>query len=159
MNRRFYCSDLVVHPGRKDIKKWDIKNGIPKELENPDLVFLDPPYWIQAKNKYSESSDDLANMPLDEFYNVFFKFLGLLANWKVKRIAVVIQPTQYLNINHELEDHIFKFHEFLLDKYQIEMRYILPYSTEQYNAQQVEIMKKEKKALNLIRDLVIWKIK
>jgi len=159
MNRRFCCSDLVVHPGRKNIEKWNIQNGLPINLEKPDLVFLDPPYWIQAKNKYSKSSDDLANMPLDEFYNAFLKFLGLLANWKIKRIAIVIQPTQYLNKNHDFEDHIFKFNEFLSDKYNIEMRYILPYSTEQYNAQQVEIMKKEKKALNLIRDLVIWKIK
>jgi len=158
-NRRFYCSDLVVHPGRKDIEKWNVQNGLPKDLKKPDLVFLDPPYWIQAKDKYSKSSDDLANMPLDEFYNIFNNFLKLLINWKVKKIAIVIAPTQYSNINHEFEDHIFKFHEILSANYRIEMRYILPYSTEQYNGTQVEIMKKEKKAINLIRDLVIWDLK
>lgn len=158
--RRYYCSDLVVMAGREDdIKERSIQQGIPKELKKPDLVFLDPPYWKQAKNKYSKLDSDLSNMGLEDFYKTFETFLKELIRWKVQRIAIIIAPTQYPNKNHEFEDHIFKFNQILSSKYQIEMRCVIPYSTEQYNGTQVEIMKKEKKPLNLIRDLVIWALK
>lgn len=160
MERNFYCSDLNIFPGReKEISKWDIASGLPDNLTKPDLVFLDPPYWRQAKGRYSDVPNDLGNMNINKFYSIFNNFLKLLMDKEINKIAIVIAPTQYPNENHEFEDHIFKFHEILLDKYQIEMRYVLPYSTEQYNGTQVEIMKKEKKAINLIRDLVVWALK
>jgi len=95
-------------------------------------------------------------MHLDEFYRTMEKLLGELKRRKVPRVAIVIQPTQYANDGHEYEDHIFEFHRMLADKYRIEMRYILPYSTQQYNAQQVEIMKEAQKCMALHRDLVVW---
>lgn len=54
---------------------------------------------------------------------------------------------------------MFDFDKMLTGKYDIEMRYILPYSSQQYNAQMVEKAKAENKTLGLNRDLVIWKIK
>lgn len=157
--RRYYCSDMNARPGREDVmKKWKIQQGIPKNLPLPDLVFLDPSYWIQAKEQYSKSPDDLANMSLDKFYDTFLTFLGLLLKWKVKRIAIVIQPTQYAN-NLEYEDHILEFAEFLSSKYRVEMRYILPYSSQQYNPQQVDKIKEEKKCLVLHRDLIVWRLR
>jgi hypothetical protein len=80
-----------------------------------------------------------------------------LVKRKVPLIAVVIQPTQYAN-DMVFEDHIFKFHEMLMKKYVIEMRYILPYSTEQYNAQMVNKAKETNACLCLNRDLVVWKL-
>lgn len=158
--RRYYCSDRIVKPGReKDIKEWDITNGLPPDLPKPDLAFLDPPYWKQAQGKYSNDPTDLGNMTLEDFYATMQNLLRELKRRKVPRIAIVIQPTQYANDNHKYEDHIFVFHDFLKDKYEIEMRYILPYSTQQYNAQQVEIMKNERKCMVLHRDLVVWKWK
>ena len=160
MNRQFYCSDLNIFYGREnEIKKWDIANGLPDDLEKPDFVFLDPPYSQQAKGQYSESPNDLGNMSLNDFNSVFNKFINLLMGWSINKIAIVIAPTQYPNEGHKFEDHIFGFHETLSNKYQIEMRYVLPYSTEQYNGNQVNIMKAEKKAINLIRDLIIWVLK
>jgi DNA modification methylase len=156
--RRYYCSDMIVKPGReKDIIQRNIQDGLPGDLQKPDLVFLDPPYWIQAEGKYSDKPDDLGNMGLNDFYSIFQKFLSVLINKKVKRIAIIIQPTQFKN-NFVFEDHIFKFNEILSDKYNIEMRYILPYSSQQYTPQAVEIAKEKQKCLTLNRDLVIWKI-
>lgn len=162
MFRKCICSDLNPDKSREEIVKHDIQDGLPNELSyiRPNLVFLDPPYWLQSKNKYSTYKNDLANMNLEDFYSTIEDFLKKITAKKPNRIAIVIQPTQFLNENHKFEDHIFKFDK-MLDryKYDIEMRYILPYSTQQYNAQQVDIMKEEKKCLTLHRDLVVWKIK
>jgi DNA modification methylase len=157
MLRRYYCTDRIVKPGREaDIKQHDINTGLP-EMQKPGFVFLDPPYWRQAKGKYSDDSEDLGNMSLDDFYKAMRKLLGEIEAWKVKTIALVIQPTQYSNDEHVFEDHIFEFDK-LLPNYKIEMRYILPYSSEQYNAQIVTTMKDEKKCMVLNRDLVVWSL-
>jgi DNA modification methylase len=158
MFRRYYCSDLIPKPGREaDIKQHDITAGLPAGLPKPDLVFLDPPYWRQAEGKYSDLPSDFGNMDLIKFYDELEKLICSLRKWKVKRIAVVIQPTQWKNENHAFEDHIFRFHEMLFEDYEVEMRYILPYSTQQYTPQIVEDAKKESVCLALNRDLVIWK--
>ena len=80
-----------------------------------------------------------------------------LTGRNIERIAIVIQPTQYSN-QFKWTDHVFDFHK-MLPKYEIEMRYILPYSTEQYTPQIVNAAKDKNKCLGLNRDLVIWKIK
>ncbi len=159
MLRRYYCTDLIVKPGReKDIMQHDITKGLPDGMPKPDLAFLDPPYWKQAEGKYSDSASDLANMSLDDFYSALGKLFNELTVRGVERIALVIAPTQYPN-DLNFEDHIFKFDKMLDGKYEIEMRYILPYSTQQYNGTQVEIAKEKKICLNTIRDLVVWRLK
>jgi len=159
MLRRYYCTDLIVKPGReKDIMQHDITKGLPDGMPKPDLAFLDPPYWKQAEGKYSDSASDLANMSLDDFYSAMGKLFNELTVRGVERIALVIAPTQYPN-DLNFEDHIFKFDKMLDGKYEIEMRYILPYSTQQYNGTQVEIAKEKKICLNTIRDLVVWRLK
>lgn len=159
--RRYYCSDFKVTPGREeDMKQWKIQDGLPDDFKGirPNLVFLDPPYWKQAKGRYSDSKDDLANMSLSDFYSTIENFLKKIIAKKPDRIAIVISPTQFPNKNHEFEDHIFKFHEMLVKYgYRIEMRYQLPYSTQQYKDIHVNIMKDEKKCISIVRDLVVWK--
>ena len=156
MFRRYYVSDRKVVPGReKDIKQWDIKNGLPDDLQKPKLAFLDPPYWKQAEGKYSDDNEDLGNMNIEQFNNSMGYLLSELTKRKVERIAIVIQPTQYKN-NFEWIDHVFDFDR-MLNKYEIEIRYILPYSSQQYNAQMVDRAKEEKKCLALHRDLIIWR--
>ncbi|WP_420264077.1 DNA methyltransferase [Candidatus Magnetominusculus dajiuhuensis] len=156
--RRYYCSDRIVKAGREDdIKLWDIANGLPNDLQKPDFVFLDPPYWKQAEKMYSEDKECLGNMSLDDFYATLEKFLKELIGRKVKRIAIVIMPTQWKN-DKKYEDHIFKLAKVFNGKYEIEMRRILPYSTQQYNAQMVEKAKEEKICLVTHRDLVVWRL-
>ena len=158
MFRRYYCTDRIVKPGReKDILEHDIKNGLPDNLPKPKLVFLDPPYWKQAEGKYSDSKNDLGNMTLDDFYSSMDMLFKELTARKVERIVIVIAPTQYPN-DMQFEDHIFKFNA-MLNKYEIEMRYMLPYSTQQYNGTMVDRAKGEKICLNIVRDLVVWRFK
>jgi len=158
MHRRYYVSDRKVIPGREsDIREHDIANGLPEDLQKPNLVFLDPPYWKQAVNKYSEDSEDLGNMTLEEYNLSMQKLFDALSDRKVERIAVVISPTQYPN-DFEWVDHTYDFDK-MLKNYSIEIRYILPYSTEQYNGTMVNKAKERNKCLSLNRDLVVWKRK
>lgn len=158
MFRRYYVSDRKVIPGReKDIREHDIKDGLPDDLPKPKMVFLDPPYWKQAENKYSEDKTDLANMSLDDFYKSMKLLFDNISDRKIDKIALVISPTQYPN-DLNFEDHVFKFND-MLSKYEIEMRYILPYSTQQYNGTQVEIAKERNICLSRNRDLIVWRKK
>ena len=158
--RRYYVSDAFPLELRKDeIKQWKIQDGLPKDMPTPDFVFLDPPYWLQAKEKYSKDKDDLGNMNLDGFYESLSNFIkALKTKMKDGYVGFVISPTQYPNKNKEFEDHIIKIMT-MFEKYGFKevMRYMLPYSSEQYNGNQVDIAKKEKICLSLIRDLVVFK--
>jgi hypothetical protein len=158
MYRKCIVSDRKPDKSRPEIFEHDITRGLPDGMPKPDLAFLDPPYWKQAEGKYSDSASDLANMSLDDFYSALGKLFNELTVRGVERIALVIAPTQYPN-DLNFEDHIFKFDKMLDGKYEIEMRYILPYSTQQYNGTQVEIAKEKKICLNTIRDLVVWRLK
>ncbi len=155
-NRRFYCSDLT--PTNKNIREWDINRGLPEDLPEVDLAFLDPPYSLQAVGMYSDKTNDIGNVSIEDFYKSMSLLLSALSEKKAKKIAIVVQPTQYNN-NFKFEDHIFKFNEMLSGQYDIEMRYILPYSTQQYTPQQVEKAKENKICLVLNRDLVVWQLK
>ena len=159
--RKYYVSDRKPIETRKDIIKWDIIEGLPKDLSSPDFVFLDPPYWKQAEGKYSKDKQDLGNMDLTLFYETLNIFIKELKK-KIKGngyVAFVIQPTQWNN-DKKFEDHIIKITKMFNENgFEEEMRYCLPYSTEQYNAQMVEVAKKEKICLNIIRDLIVFKRK
>jgi len=161
--RRYYVSDRKPIPAREEeIKKQDIKDGLPNDLPNNiKLVFLDPPYWKQAENQYSKDKEDLANMPLDKFYEGIMDFIK---NVKKKlandgKIALIIQGSQWKN-NLILEDHAFEIAK-RMDKlgFKIQQRIICPYSTEQYNAQQVNKAKEKKICLQTYRDLIVFEKK
>ncbi len=158
MGRHAYCYDL--NPARDNISQHDIADGLPDGLPDKiDLAFLDPPYWAQAARKYSEDDSDLGNMDFQAFNAVMHELVLNLTACHCTRIAIVISPTQWPTDNHRFVDHIFDFHSFMDERYQIEMRYLLPYSTQQYNGTQVNIAKKEKIPLSIIRDLVVWRLR
>jgi DNA modification methylase len=157
--RKYCVSDLNPIETRDDIPKHDIMKGLPEHIPSKiNFVFLDPPYWRQAEGEYSKDKEDLGNMELDNFYeSIEFIAKELKKKMKEGYVAFVIQPTQWKN-NKVFEDHIFKIiNMFEKNGFKEDMRYVLPYSTQQYNAQMVEITKKEKLCLNLIRDLVVFK--
>jgi len=157
--RKYFVSDRKPIDLRKDeIKKWDIKDGLPKDLPAPQLVFLDPPYWKQAEGRYSNDKEDLANMSLEKFYSSLEAFLKELKK-RMKPgsfVALVIQGTQWKN-NLKLEDHAFKLYKVLEKYFEFEQRIVCPYNTQQVNAQMIEKAKKEKILLALYRDLLIFR--
>ena len=158
--RRYFVSDRKpIVEREKEIRLHDIKDGLPKPPQWKDvkLVYLDPPYWKQAENQYSQDADDLANMPIEQFRKTLS---GLVKSYASKLtdayIALIIQPTQWKSENKEFTDHI--AHLLRDVDLPLETRISAPYSTEQYNAQQVEWAKKNKKLLVISREILVWRV-
>jgi DNA modification methylase len=158
--RKYCVSDLNPIETRDDIPKHDIMKGLPEHIPSKiNFVFLDPPYWRQAEEKYSKDKEDLGNMELDNFYeSIEFIAKELKKKMKEGYVAFVISPTQWPNENKEFEDHIIKvINIFQSNGFKEDMRISLPYSSEQYNGTQVNIAKEKKMLMSLIRDLVVFK--
>ena len=162
--RRYWVSDRLPIVERLDIRKADISEGPPKLAErwgDVGLLYLDPPYWRQAENRYSQDADDLANMPLDEFYNSLCGFTLACAE-KMRsgsHVAILIQPTQWKNENKEVVDHVFDLLVRLTGKkLKLKMRVSCPYESQQCTAQQVEWAKENKQVLIINREMIIWEV-
>lgn len=161
--RRYWVADRLPNKARTDIRTADVTDGPPAYLPWRDvaLVYLDPPYWRQAKDQYSTDAEDLANMELDAFYAVLVKGVKAYAD-KMRNgshIALIIQPTQWLADEKKTVDHVFDLVSRVGNgKLRYAERIICPYQTEQYNPQQVEWAKAEKRVLTLNRELIIWEV-
>jgi len=161
-NRRYFVSDIqpVEISLQKGMRTHDITTGLPEGLPRPKLVFLDPPYWKQAKGQYTDKPTDLSNMELPVFYQQFEAVFKLLKNKVVDGgfVAFIIQNTQWLNDNKKTEPHSHKIWN-IAEKagFTFEALIHVPYSSEQYNAQQVNYAKEHKLFLELNRELVILK--
>src|ERR1700704_3604499 len=60
MGRRVWASDLHPSTPTLPIHEHDATDGWSAEApRKADLVILDPPYWQQAKGRYSDDLDDL----------------------------------------------------------------------------------------------------
>jgi len=160
-NRKYYCSDRIVKQGReKDIIKHDIINGFPENLPEVDLIFLDPPYWILAKKEYSEDESDLGNMTKEKFYDTIKMIINESKKREIKRIAYLIRPIWETGEDKwQWVDPMFDLYDMASDKYKIETRYVIPYSTQQYSALWVSRAKNKKQCLILNRELMILKLK
>ncbi|GAI84793.1 unnamed protein product, partial [marine sediment metagenome] len=139
--RRYYCSDLIVPSGREgDMKQWDIRNGLPDELNyvKPNLVFL---------NLLGEQSETIH----------VNNFLEKLISKKINRITIISQM-----VPEDSYFPIFESHRVIGTKYKIQMRCLLPYRVPVYEDKQldinIEIAKKEGRCLTNFRDLVVWEI-
>jgi hypothetical protein len=163
--RRYWASDrLPIVEREKDIRKLDLTEGMPSvRWKDVGLVYLDPPYWRQAENEYSEDQSDLGNMELERFNDVLSGIVKEFANRmaKAKRdkpsyIALIIQPTQWKAPDRQYTDHIADMIKAV--KLPIDMRISVPYESQQYNAQMVEWAKENKKVLVLSREIVVWKV-
>jgi len=162
--RRYWVSDRKPIVERPDVRAWDITQGPPqlhKRWSDVSLLYLDPPYWRQAQNQYSQDPQDLANMSLEDFYRTLTTFVKSCAQkmHPGARIALIIQPTQWKNEDHSVTDHVFDLCRLLTDdKLTLEARISCPYESQQYNAQQVEWAKAHRQLLVLTRELIVWKV-
>lgn len=163
--RRYWVSDRLPIVERTDIRQHDITDGPPplhKRWQDVSLVYLDPPYWRQARGQYSNDGQDLANMELDAFYGELVTFIEACAEKMVRNahIALIIQPTQWLADDRCYPvDHVFDLVQRVTSpRLRYQARIICPYPTEQYNAQQVEWAKEHSQVLTLNRELVVWSV-
>lgn len=162
--RRYWVSDRLPIPERTDIRQAEIADGPPalhKRWKDVSLMYLDPPYWKQAANQYSNDASDLANMELDQFYDTLVGYVQDCAA-KMKpgsHIALIIQPTQWLADGRVPIDHVFDLVQKATGrKLKYVHRIICPYSSEQYNAQQVNWAKENRTVLMLNRELIVWEV-
>jgi len=159
--RRYYVSDrLPIVEREKEIRQHDITTGLPKPPQWKDvkLVYLDPPYWKQAAGKYSEDPTDLANMEIDQFNSTL---AGIIRDFAKKLtdayVALIIQPTQWHSRDREFTDHVGDMLRAV--KLPVNMRYSVPYESQQCNPQMVEWAKESRRCLVLTREIVVWRVK
>lgn len=159
--RRYFVSDrLPIVERAREIRRHDLTEGLPKPPQWKDvrLVYLDPPYWKQAEGVYSTDPTDLANMPLDDFTTILAQIVNGFAK-KLQSgavIAVLISPTQWKAPERRYTDHVGDLLRAV--KVPIDMRYSVPYESQQYNGQMVEWAKTERRTLVLTRELLVWRL-
>ena len=164
--RRCWISDRKPKPGMENkLRVLDITQELPplnKRWSDVSLVYLDPPYWAQAKGEYSQDAEDLANYPsADDFHSEMAKVVKAFAA-KLKpgsHIALIIQPTQWRSPERQFTDHVFEIIKTVGNKKLIvENRVSCPYSTEQYNAQMTDWARDNRQFLVLTRELIVWRV-
>jgi len=159
--RRYWVGDRKPIVSREaEIRKHDVvTDGLPDlrgRWKDVKLVYLDPPYWKQAEGKYSKDPTDFANMTLEEFNAQLSKLiLEFAEKLSEAYIALIIQPTQWNAPNKAYTDHVADM--LRLVKMPLDMRYSVPYESQQYNAQMVEWAKENKQCLVLTREIVVWR--
>ena len=161
--RRCWISDrLPIVEREKEIRRHEIldTNGIkvPKiRWHDVSLVYLDPPYWKQAAGKYSDDPRDFANMELDSFTKNLAKVINGFAK-KLSRgyIALVMSPSQYAAPERAYTDHIADMLRSI--QLPVDMRYSVPYESQQCSAQMVDWAKENNKCLVLTREIVVWRV-
>lgn len=164
--RRCWISDRKPKAGMEDkLRTLDIVEDLPpmnKRWSDVSLVYLDPPYWAQAKEEYSQDAEDLGNYEsADDFHKamarVVKRFAAKLSAGS--HIALIIQPTQWRSPDRKFTDHVVEIIKEVGNKFLIvENRVSCPYSTEQYNPQMAEWAKEHKQFLVLTRELIVWRI-
>jgi DNA modification methylase len=158
--RRYYVSDRKpIIEREKEIRKHDITDGLPNvpRWQDVKLVYLDPPYWKQAEGQYSEDPSDLGNMCIEDFNNALSGLINTFAKkLKDAYIALIIQPTQWKTENHMgFIDHVGDMLRMV--KLPVDMRYSVPYESQQCTAQMVDWAKENRRCLVLTREFVVWR--
>lgn len=156
MGRRVWASDRQGNRWDETlpIHQHDITAGWPAAApRKADLILLDPPYWQQAKGRYSDDGADLGNKTLDEF-NADWRTIAKMCMEHTGRVAYIISPTQLAD--GSVVDHATgMLQPFLAEGWRVERRIIVPYSTQQATGQQVTWARENRRLLKLYRDLVV----
>lgn len=157
--RRCYASDLTPIPARMgQIREWDITAGLPDDLPVPDFVFLDPPYWKQAEERYSDKSTDLANIGLDTFITTIGDVAKQVKRkWSNNRpngkLALIIGPYKKAGTYIDLA---FLCYQAIAKYLTPVIRIQVPYSTQVHGGAYVAQAKTAKQMLYLSRDLLVF---
>jgi len=154
MNRRVLAYD--IRPSREDIQQYDIMCGFPEETKGCQMIFLDPPYWKQKRGEYSNDKTNLANVSLEKFYD-YFEMIIISAKH-------VLQKNGYLVfiIGNTVKDGEKFYHSFemakIAEKYFKLIEWVsVPYSTQQVGGNYVNMARENKRMLNILRDVVVFR--
>tara|TARA_Y100000310_G_C20633718_1_gene790056 strand:- start:482 stop:1810 length:1329 start_codon:yes stop_codon:yes gene_type:complete len=157
--RRHLVSDRKpIVEREREIRQHDLADGLLKApWKDVKLVYLDPPYWKQAEGMYSDDPTDLANMSYGDFTKslarVIKDYLAKLSAGAC--VALNIQPTQWKSDDRQFTDHVGDMLKAI--KSPVDMRFSVPYESQQCNAQMVTWAKDNRKCLVLSREIVVWR--
>lgn len=155
MGRRVWASDRQPSTPTLPIHAHDITTGWPEAAPSKvALTILDPPYWQQAKGRYSTDPADLGNMDLDGFMAAWGKTVQAVAEHTTGRVAFIVSPTQLED--GRVVDHAYDMAQ-AATGLTVERRIIVPYSTQQATGQQVTWARENRRLLKLYRDLVVMR--
>lgn len=156
MGRRVWASDIRgdQYSPHLPIHTHDATTGWPTDAPaKAKLVVLDPPYWKQARGRYSSEPNELGEMDLAAFYDSWAKVLKA-AKDRAERVAYIVSPTQ--DDDGTVVDHATDMLRFAWDEgYTVDRRIIVTYQTQQATGQQVEWARENRRLLKLYRDLVV----
>jgi hypothetical protein len=157
MGRRCLAYDL--HPVRPEIEKLDVRDGLPQEASECDLLFCDPPYHTMRARCYGEGGVD--SVPLDSW----IAFLGRLARVAFAAlrpggfVALLLanQTEKDLPAGWGYIDHAYLgYHALLIAGFVPERRVSCPMDGA-YLPQQVQRARAEGRMLGQVRDLIIMR--
>ena len=156
-DRRCLAYDIQPSKKREDIKKNDVLLGYPQEAHNCDLIFLDPPYYKKKEKEYGEVSISAKGKKdyLEDFNIIAKKSYEIIKDGGY--LAFLMEPFIHYQDSSQsiwLYDYIERF---LASNWSIERIYDVPQTSQRYEAWQIARAKKEKIALTLRRELVIFK--
>lgn len=157
MGRRVWASDIRGghYSPHLPIHTHDATTGWPADApKKAGLVMLDPPYWKQAKGRYSNEPGELAELEdVDAFYDAWGQVLkGVKGH--AERVAYIISPTQLPD--GQVVDHATDMLRAAWEQgFTVERRIIVTYQTQQATGQQVEWARENRRLLKLYRDLVV----
>lgn len=158
MGRRVWASDRKPSTPTLPIHAHDITTGWPDDApKKADFILLDPPYWQQAKGRYSEDDADLGNMSLDEFMAAWERTVKVCADHIAGggHLAFIISPSVD---GDRVVDHAFDMYRTCVDAgLNQHRRVIVTYNTQQATGQQVTWARDNRQLLKLYRDLVVMK--
>ena len=163
LGRRCLAYDL--EPATEDIICHDISLGFPKEAQGCDLIFLDPPYWIQKREKYTKKAGSFSETSLDEFNRKMEKLIRDCCDTVRPGgiIALLIQNTTELG--REIDragkiyaDHVIDcYNSFIKTGFTPVQRINIPLTWDQFAGFDVKIAKDNKRLLGVVRDLLIMR--
>ena len=158
MGRRVWASDRKPSTPTLPIHQHDITTGWPADApRKADLILLDPPYWQQAKGRYSDDAEDLGNMTLDDFYQAWQQTVKTCADRLTDngRLAYIVSPAECED--HSVVDLGFDMYRATVDAgLRAQRRIIVTYTTQQATGQQVTWARDSRRLLKLYRDLVVF---
>ena len=169
MGRRCYMYDVNPPPPpppsavvrkKRIVKRYDlVLQGLPKEAENADLVFWDPPYYKKKKEEYGPQS--ISALPREEYLKVFEDVAAAnqFAKKGVKKVALLISnyDDEY---NGHPEENIF-IHDYInqfekTGKWRVCRIIDCPFSSNLISAPLAAYCIESKKMARLSRYLIIF---
>lgn len=152
------CRAYDINPIRKDIVKWNLRDGFPKEAKGCNFIFLDPPYWNLQRGFYAEES--VSEISLDEWLSFMEKMVkdsyGTIREGG--HVALIVEAMVDERGTKEFYDLPYMCMRFFEDTgFQEVHRISAPVTTQVKSHHDVEYAKERKIILDVNRDLIVYR--